>query len=54
MGAKRREELVMVMLSTLSPHGTLAAQSNLLWVNILMVAIITVAAVAAAVALKKS
>ena len=43
-----------MLLSALSPQGVLAAQSNFLWVNILMVAIITVAAVAAAVALKKS
>jgi hypothetical protein len=43
-----------VLLSTLAPQGVLAAQSNFLWVNILMVAIIAVAAVAAAVALKKS
>jgi hypothetical protein len=49
-----KEELIMVMLSTLSPHGIVAAESNLLWINILMVAIIAAAAVAALVALKKS
>jgi hypothetical protein len=42
------------MLSTLVPPGVIAAQSNFLWVNILMVAIIALAALAAAVALKKS
>jgi hypothetical protein len=42
------------MLSTLVPQGVIAAQSNFLWVNILMVAIIALAALAAAVALKKS
>lgn len=43
-----------MLLSTLSPQGILAVQSNFLWVNILMVAIIGIAAVAAAVVLKKS
>jgi hypothetical protein len=43
-----------VLLSALSPQGVLATQSNFLWVNFLMVAIIGIAAVAAAVALKKS
>ena len=43
----------MVMLSTFSPQGTLAAESNFLWINILAVAIIAVAALAAAIALKK-
>jgi hypothetical protein len=42
------------MLSTLIPQGVLAAQSNFLWVNILAVAIIALAFVAAAVALKKT
>jgi hypothetical protein len=43
-----------MMFLSLSPSGILAAESNFLWVNILMVAIIAVAALAAAVALKKS
>jgi hypothetical protein len=42
-----------VVFSALS-QGVLAVESNLLWVNILMVAIIGMAAVAAAVTLKKS
>ena len=48
------QELIAVLLSILSWQGILAAQSNSLWVNILMVAIVAVAAVAAAAALKKS
>ena len=43
----------MVMLSTLSPSGILAVESNLLWINILAVAIIAAAALAAAISLKK-
>lgn len=43
----------MVMLSTLSPSGTLAVESNLLWINILVVAVIAAAALAAAISLKK-
>ena len=54
MGARIGEELITVLLSTLSAPGILAAESNFLWVNILAVAIIAVAAVAALVALKKS
>ena len=42
------------MLSALSPEGILAAQSNFLWINMLAVAIIAIAATACAVALKKN
>jgi hypothetical protein len=52
MGARRREELVMVMLSTLSPHGTIVAETSS-WPWILVFAVMAVGAVAAAVALKK-
>jgi hypothetical protein len=38
----------------LQPQGILAAQSDLLWINILAVAIIGLVAVACAVALKKT
>ena len=51
---EKGQKLISVLLSVLSPQGVLAAQSNFLWVNILMVAIIGMAAIAAAVALKKS
>lgn len=43
-----------MLLSALSPQGVLATQSNFLWVNILAVAIIAIAAIIAAVVLKKS
>jgi hypothetical protein len=43
-----------VLLATLVPQGVLAAQSNFLWVNVLAVAIIGIAAVACAMALKKT
>jgi hypothetical protein len=46
--------LISVVFTALSPPTILAAQSNFLWVNMLMVAIIGLAAVAAAIALKKS
>ena len=41
-------------LTALSPQGVLAAQSNLLWINMLAVAIISLVAAGCAVALKKS
>jgi hypothetical protein len=44
---------MMVMLSTLSPHGPLAAQASS-WPYILVFAVMAVAAVAALVSLKKS
>jgi hypothetical protein len=53
MGARRREEHVMVMLSTLSPDGTLVAEASS-WPFILVFAVMAVAAVAALVSLKKS
>jgi hypothetical protein len=53
-GSTKKEELIMVMLSTLSPHGTLAAGTgNLLWTNIVVIAVILVAVIAAMVSLKK-
>lgn len=45
---------MMVMLSTLSPHGTLVAEQASSWPYILVFAVMAVAAVAAAWALKKS
>ena len=42
-----------MMLTALSPQ-VLAAQTNLLWINMLAVAIIGLVAMACAVALKKS
>ncbi len=42
----------MLSLSTLSP--ILAVESNFLWINMLAVAIVTLAAVACAAALKKT
>jgi hypothetical protein len=44
----------MMSFTLLVPHEILAAQSNYLWINMLAVAIIAVAAIAAAVALKKT
>jgi hypothetical protein len=52
-GARRREGLVVVMLSTLSPHGMLVAETSS-WPWILVFAVMVVAGIAAAVALKKS
>lgn len=43
-----------MLLSALSPQGVVAVQSNFLWINILAVVIIAIAAIAAAVVLKKS
>jgi hypothetical protein len=48
------EELMSMLLSMLAPEGTLAVQSNFLWVNILALVIVGLVAVACAVALKKS
>jgi hypothetical protein len=53
MGARRRGELVMVMLSTLSPHGTLVAETSS-WPWILVFAVMAVGMVAAYLSLKKS
>lgn len=43
-----------MLLSMLAPQGTLAAQSNFLWINIFAVAVIALVAVACAMALKKT
>jgi hypothetical protein len=44
----------MVMLSTLSPRVTLAAGTgNILWINIVVVAVFVVGGIAAAVSLRK-
>jgi hypothetical protein len=48
------EELMTMLLSTLTPHAILAVQSDYTWINIFAVAIIAVMAVGCAVALKKS
>jgi hypothetical protein len=44
----------MMSLTLLTPHEILAAQSNYLWINMLAVAIIAAAALACAMALKKT
>ena len=44
----------MMSFTLLAPHEILAVQSNFLWINMLAVAIISVVAVACAVALKKT
>jgi hypothetical protein len=51
--SRQSEELISVLLSIFEP-ATLAAQSNFLWINILAVGIISLVAVACAVALKKT
>jgi hypothetical protein len=53
-GSTEKEELIMVMLSTLSPRVTLAAGTgNILWINIVVVAVFVVGGIAAAVSLRK-
>jgi hypothetical protein len=48
------EELITVLLSMLEPQGTLAVQSNFLWINLFAIAIIALVAVACLAALKKT
>jgi hypothetical protein len=53
-GSTEKEELIMVMLSTLSPRVTLAAGTgNILWINVVVVAVFVLGGLAAAIALRR-